>query len=386
MSDYNVMIIAGEASGDLHGARLADAFKKLSPGIEICGMGGNEMANAGVELLCDISRVSVMGITEVFGRFFDILKALKTLKKMLHSKPPDLVILIDFPDFNLIMASKAKRLNIPVFYYISPKVWAWRTGRVKKIRKLVDQMAVILPFEQEFYWKHGMAVDFVGNPLLDSVKTSLTKQEFLDKHGIDKEKTIVGILPGSRKQEIRSLLPIFLEASERIVQEHKNTVFLMPLASTLSIADLEENGIDDSKLDIRIISEEQYNLMASCDAVMAASGTVTLELAILDVPMVVSYRFSPVTYFLAKRFVKVRFASLVNLVVGYEVVPELLHENATAEKIANAVLKLLKDKDTEKIMRNQLADVRKRLGNPGASERTARLALKLITDMNLKGK
>jgi lipid-A-disaccharide synthase len=204
-----VMIVAGEASGDLHGSRLVRSLKALQPEIDIFGMGGQEMAAAGMELLCDISNLAVMGVAEVVSRLWDIRKAMRILEHRLHEQPPDLLILIDYPGFNLMLAVRAKKLNIPVMYYISPKVWAWNRRRVKKIRRLVDRMAVILPFEQEFYQQHGMEVTFVGNPLLDSVKLQTSKKDFFEKHDIDPLSTVVGILPGSRKQEIARMLPVF---------------------------------------------------------------------------------------------------------------------------------------------------------------------------------
>jgi len=201
------MIVAGEASGDLHGSHLVRSLKSLQPELEICGMGGQEMAVAGMELICDISDLAVMGIAEVVSRLGDIRKAMRRLEQRWQQQLPDLLILIDYPGFNLMLAAKAKKLDIPVMYYISPKIWAWGRGRIKKIRRLVDCMAVILPFEKDFYQKYGVEVEFVGNPLLDAVKNDITREQFLSKHDIDPVSTVVGILPGSRKQEIVKMLP-----------------------------------------------------------------------------------------------------------------------------------------------------------------------------------
>lgn len=377
--ETRIMIVAGEASGDMHGARLVAALRAQKTGLSVCGMGGKEMAGQGVELLCDASKMAVVGILEVISHLGDIRNAMHILEQRLREEPPHLLILIDYPDFNLILAKKAKRLGIPIFYYISPQVWAWRSGRVKKIGRLVDGMGVILPFEKEFYKKRRVEVDFVGHPLLDTVKTKLSKTEFLKKHEIDQDVLTVGILPGSRKKETSTMLPIFLEAAELLTKAvNKKITFLLPLASTLSIADLENNGLDDCDLDIKVISGERYDLMAACGAVMAASGTVTLELAILNVPMVVAYRVSPMTYLLGRHLIKVEYASLVNLVAGEKVVPELLQHDATANKIYKAVRELLVNEISCNNMRAGLAEVRNRLGEPGASARAARIALGLI--------
>lgn len=379
------MIVAGEASGDLHGAGLAGALLDMAPEAHLCGMGGSEMAGAGVELLVDIAELSVMGIVEVIGRFAEIRAAMRLLEERLISRPPDLLVLIDYPGFNLALAAKARKLGIAVFYYISPKVWAWGRWRLKKIRRLVDRMAVILPFEKDFYQQQGMTVDFVGNPLLDSVRRTMSRQAFLARHAIDDDCTVVGLLPGSRRQEIKNLLPVFLAAAEELGRHLAKPVFLLPLAPSLSIADLENNGLAGTRLDVRVIEGERYDLMAACETVMAASGTVTLELAILGIPMVVAYRMSPVSYFLVRRLVKLKYASLVNLVAGKEVVTELLQEKLSSSGLCAVVKDLLQDEEAAADMRRQLAGIRRQLGEPGASRRTARLVLHLACGESLQG-
>jgi lipid-A-disaccharide synthase len=371
------MIVAGEASGDMHGARLIAALKAQAPGAQICGIGGPELARQGVEILYDAAQLAVVGIIEVLSHFRFIREAMHALEKRLREQPPHLLILIDYPDFNLILAKKAKRLGIPIFYYISPQVWAWRSGRVKTIKKLVDRMGVILPFEQEFYRKFGMAVDFVGHPLMDAVHTTQSREDFLHSLGLAQESTVIGILPGSRRREIAGMLPIFLAAAKLMQGQLVKPVFVLPLAPTLSEEDLLANGLADAGVEVRVVRENRYDLMGACDAVMAASGTVSLELAILNVPMVISYRVSPLTYFLGRRLIKVQYASLVNLVAGREVVPELLQDEAVPAKIADATLRLIENQAERTRMLAGLAEVRERLGGPGASERSARLALNL---------
>jgi lipid-A-disaccharide synthase len=374
----HVMIVAGEASGDLHGAVLARELLALDSSLILSGIGGAGMAATGVTILYDISRLAVMGIIEVISRLKDIRSAMKTLEKQFEMNRPDLLILIDYPGFNLELARRAKKYNIPVLYYISPKIWAWREGRITRIKKYVDRMAVILPFEKKYYKGHGFEVDFVGNPLLDQVQPTLTSNEFKIQYGIDHDATIIGIMPGSRKQEIAKILPVFMETALLLNEKIKKCVFLLPLASTLTEDDLNEHGVMDDRLDIRIIKENRHETMAACDAAMAASGTLTMELGILQVPMVVCYRISKLTHFLAKPFIKAEYASLVNLVAEKEVVTELLQQEATPENIYREILPLLLNQEARDSMKQELFNVSKQLGEPGASKRTARLAMEML--------
>lgn len=372
------MIITGEASGDMHGANLIRAMQAEAPGLRVCGMGGPELRACGMEVLYDAARLSVVGLFEVFSHLGDIRAALARLEARLQSERPDLLILIDLPDFNLIMAGRAKKLGVPVFYYISPQVWAWRSGRVRKIRRLVDRMAVILPFEQEFYRQKGMAVDFVGHPLLDTVRTTTSRSEFRQRLGLSPgSRPVLGILPGSRVREVRTMLPIFLAAARLLAAEIGPPVCLLPVAPALADDLLAECGLNDSGLEVHTFRENRYDLMAACDAVVAASGTVTLELAILGVPMVVAYRVSPLSHFLGSRLIKVKYASLVNLVAGREVVPELLQGDATPEKVCRALRPLFSENDTVDRMKEAMAQVVGQLGGPGASRRAAQLALQV---------
>lgn len=376
-----IMIVTGEASGDLHGANLLRAMRHRIPDLTFCGMGGSELASLGMEILFDARKVAVVGVIEVFSHLGDILKAQKTLKNRMRERPPALLIIIDLPDFNLLLAKKAKQLGIPVFYYITPQVWAWRSGRVKTIAERVDKVGVILPFEEAFFNDRGIAAEYVGHPLLDSVKLSHTLLDFREKNQIPPGFRCVGILPGSRKKEISTLLPIFLDAAERIQKESSEKfIFLLPLASTLDEKDLWQNGLQkgDTGLDIRIIRGDRYDVMAACEAVIAASGTVTLELALLDVPMVVTYKFSPLTYQLGRMLVKLKYFSLVNLIAGEEVVPELLQDEVRPENISRNILEILHNSERSERIRKGLLDVRERLGKKGASDRAALLALNML--------
>lgn len=376
-----IMIVTGEASGDLHGANLLRAMQRRLPEMTACGMGGRELASSGMEILCDAAKVSVVGIFEVLAHLGDIVAAQRVLRRRMRQERPDLLILIDLPDFNLMLAKQAKRLGIPVFYYISPQVWAWRSGRIRLLRQRVDKIGVILPFEEEFFRRHGVVADYVGHPLLDTVATSMGSEEFCHRHGIAADALCIGLLPGSRKREISSLLPVFLDAA-RLLEERlgRRPVFLLPQASTIEEADLDAAGLSAARksLDLRVIREERYDMMAACQAVMAASGTVTLELAILGVPMVVAYRLSPATYFLAKLLVRLDAFSLPNLIAGRMAVPELLQKEVTAARLADEVAALLQDGEKMAAMRAALDEVRQRLGRPGASQLAAQSALTLL--------
>ncbi len=369
------MIVAGEASGDLHGAHLVAAMKQLAPDLSLCGMGGSELRRQGVDILYDAAAMAVVGLVEVIAHLKDIRAARNILINELRDNPPNLLILIDYPDFNLLLAQKARQLGIPIFYYISPQVWAWRSGRVKKIGSIIDRMAVILPFEKEFYHQRGVEVEYVGHPLLDSVRRTMSRNDFCRLHQIRPDSILLGILPGSRKKEIRAMLPVFLETAAGLRESHGNLTILLPLAPSLTMEDLLDCGLNRPGLEIKVISEDRYDLMASCDLVIAASGTVTLELAILDVPMVVAYKVSPLTWLVGNMLVKVDYASLVNLIAGREVVKELMQHEAEPGKIRAALQDIWPGSMKRRDMLKGLAEVREKLGSGGASLRAARLAL-----------
>lgn len=375
------MIVTGEASGDLHGANLVRALRQREGALHFFGMGGSELAGAGAELLYDAARLSVVGIQEVFSHLSDIIAARRILIRAMRKRRPQLLILIDFPDFNLMLAARAKKLGIPVFYYISPQVWAWRSGRVKKIGRLAQRIAVILPFEEQYYRQRGYTVDFVGHPLLDTVATTVPREVFLRDQHIDPASTMIGLLPGSRRKEIVALLPDFLAAAERLAHNLPgNYVFLVPRAPTVPPQLLLDNGIAAyrDRLDIRVLAENRYDLMAACDAAVAASGTVTLELAILGVPTVAAYRVSPHTYRLGRLLVKLPWFSLVNLIANREVIPELLQDEATPAAIADRLERMFREGEARTQIVQGLAEVKNKLGTPGAAGRAADIALHII--------
>jgi lipid-A-disaccharide synthase len=380
-----VMIIAGEASGDIHGAKLVRAMLAKRPELSFSGMGHKELIAAGVDVLFDAKKIAVVGLAEVFSHLPDILAARKILRTALQEDRPALLILIDFPDFNLMLAKFAKKLGIPVFYYISPQVWAWRSGRVKTIGERVDRIGVILPFEEDFFRNRGLAADYVGHPLLDSVSSTISRDEFCRVQKIDPDYLCVGLLPGSRKKEIATLLPILLQAAQRLQKHNKSQrkmVFLLPLASTISEEEIRGNGLDEygQGLDVSLIKENRYDMMAACDAAVVVSGTVTLELALLDTPMVVTYKVSNSTYRIGRLLVNkdLKHFSLVNLIADKEIVPELLQSEVTPERIEAELTAILFDTQKRSDMLRGLELVRDRMGKAGASEKAAALALSLI--------
>jgi lipid-A-disaccharide synthase len=352
-------------------------MKRKNPGISFCGIGGEKMEAAGVQILFPSSQLAVVGLTEVFSRLPYILKAYRRLKKMLKEADPDLIILLDLPDFNIRLSGVAKRFGVPVLYYISPQVWAWRKGRIKKIADRVDRMAVILPFEEAYYKKNGLHTDYVGHPLMDSVPQSLNRIGAIQALGLESHGPVLGLLPGSRVEEIENLLPAMIEAAEILSPMYKGLKCVLPLASTVSPR-LIENMTGQSPVEIKIIQGNIYGALAACDLALVASGTVTLETAILGIPMVVVYRVSPISYWIGKMVVNVPFISLVNLVAGKEIVTELIQNEVTPRRLAEEADTILKDGLRRENMIKSLELVKEKLGQGGASEKTAKIALEMM--------
>ncbi|ABW68640.1 lipid-A-disaccharide synthase [Desulfosudis oleivorans] len=371
-----VMIIAGEASGDLHGANLIRNMREqIKDPLFFCGIGGAAMRRAGAKILVEAERLSVVGITEVIARMPDILSGMKTAKRMLASRIPDLLVLIDFPDFNLRMAATAKKHGIPVFYYISPQVWAWRKGRVRTIRKRVDHTAVILPFEADFFKAHDVPVTFVGHPLLDAGYGPAPLYERTEG------RTVVGLLPGSRGSEVARHLPVMMEAGARISRRHPHVTFMVSCAHSIpveSMASITEKYI--GTVPFTIVPGDVTQVLKRSTCVVAVSGTVSLETALYGVPMVVIYKVSFLSYWLAKALIRLEHISLVNLIAGKAVVPELIQKDASAEHIAARIMSMISDPQELETVRKELAEVRKRLGGPGASARAAGIAARLLNE------
>lgn len=369
------MIIAGEASGDLHGAKLVAAMRARDPSLFICGVGGHALRQAGVRILVEASELSVVGITEVFSKIGSLWKGASRVKKLLKSLHPDLLIIIDFPDFNLHAAAIAKREGIPVFYYISPQVWAWRKSRIKKIKRLVDHVGVILPFEEDFYRQYDVPTTFVGHPLLDQdayVRTDNTPLE-------DEAGTVIGLLPGSRDKEVARNLPVMLAAAEHIRQRYPDARFVVSQAPSVD-SDILDRILDscDSQIDVRKSTDPVGRVFQACRLVIAVSGTVTLEAALSATPTVIIYRVSSLSYWIGRALIQVEHIGLINLIAGRQIVPELIQKEAAPQPIAECVLALLDAPQKLEQMRQELVLARDRLGGPGASDRAAALALELL--------
>ena len=371
------MIVAAEASGDIYGADLAYEALKLDSKLHFFGIGGARMREAGVETMVDSAEMAVIGLVEVLKHFDVISAAFLKLRKILLNNPPELLILIDYPGFNLRLAKVARKAGVKVLYYISPQIWAWRQGRVRKIARLVNHMAVILPFEAPFYEKAGVPVSFVGHPMAKMVDVTKTRDEAAAALDLDPAKKIVGLFPGSRRNEIERLLPVIIESATLLRKRFPDIRFLLPLASTLREADIVPL-LNVANLDVTITRERIHDVIRACDAVISVSGTVTLEIALVGAPMVIIYKLSPLTYQLAKRLVKVDNIGLCNIVAGKTVVQELIQDDANSEKIAAEISRILVDKTYNTAIKQNLAEIRAKLGAGEASRNVAKLALTLM--------
>lgn len=372
-----IMISVGEASGDLHGASIAAELKKIKPNVKMFGMGGKAMRNAGVELSHDFADLDVMGFVEVIKNLPRFFRLRDELVEIMKKEKPDVLLIIDYPDFNIRLAKCAKELGIPVLSYIPPSAWAWRKGRAKTVAKLVDRIASIFPFEAEVYRNAGAAVTFVGHPLIDIVKPSMSKDEAYQFFVVDPEKPIVLLLPGSRKQEIASLLPIMLESAGKMLQENPNCQFFLPVASTIS-REMLQSILNSYKVKVHLTNENIYDLMNIADTAIAASGTVTLEAAILGLPVVVVYKMSAITYFIGRLLVKIPHISLPNIVMEERMIPELLQDDVTAENVAKEAMRLLKTDPSAQTVRQKLRLMKEKLGTEGAVKRVAEEVLSMV--------
>ena len=372
-----VMIVVGEASGDLHGAHLVKALYRRDPTLEIFGVAGDGLKRAGIKVIFDVDRLTGMGFAELAGNLKTIWQAYRLLRKALREERPNLLILVDFPEFNLRLARLAKKSGIPVLYYISPQVWAWRKRRTQKIARWVDRMAVVFPFEVPLYQNEGVAVSFVGHPLLDLAHSSEPRERTLTQYGLDPSRQTIAILPGSRSREVAYHLPPMLEAADRL-ERQLEAQFILVRATTV------ERGILDGILEkaavkVPIAEGNTYNVLHACDLVWAASGTATLETALMLRPMVIVYRLSWLTYALARLLVRVSHIGMVNIIAGESVVPELIQSDVTADKIVAESRAILQDPELRKRIVSKLSQVREKLGSPGASERVAEIAFSMIS-------
>lgn len=375
-------MVAGEVSGDLQGAHLVEAIQQIDPAIEFVGIGGENLRQRGMKLLYHSHSITVVGITEVILKIGPILHALKGLKQFLDQERPDLLILIDFPDFNLRLAKMAHRRGIPVLYYISPQVWAWRPGRVKLIAKLVKKVLVLFPFEVPIYESAGVDVEWLGHPLLNIVKPMLTREEALQKFGLDPKRRTIGLLPGSRIHEVQRLFPPLLEASRLLLQEIPDLQFIIPLAPGISPSILS-SYFKNFSVPVKIVEGWTYDVMNLSDLLITASGTATLEGAILEKPMIIIYKVSFLSYLIGRALIQVDHIGLVNLVAEEKIAPELIQKDVTPQKITEEAVRILRDPILYQRMVGAMSGVRKRLGQPGAAERAAQIVLSLLYDRQI---
>jgi len=372
-----IMIVAGEQSGDLHGSNLVKAMHRIDPTLLFYGIGGRKMKDAGVELMANSDDMAVVGLTEVAGKLGMILGVMRRMKQALKERKPALLILIDYPDFNLLLGKAAKKSGVRIFYYISPQIWAWRKGRISKIRKIVDKMAVILPFEEQFYRQADMDVTFVGHPLLDVVKKKYPRPEALQKFKLREGITTVGLLPGSRQGEVARLLPVMLKAAGILMRSGPPVQFILPLADGLDRESVDAM-IRRESVPVSVVLNDIYDVIGVSDIAVVASGTATLETALLGTAMVIIYKVSPLSYRIGAKIISVTHIGLANLIAGKTIVPELIQKDANPDRIAAEVMGILGDEARMLGIKKELNRIREKLGSPGASERAARLACDLL--------
>ncbi len=377
MDPKKILIVAGEPSGDLHASNLVKDLKRLNPHLKFFGLGGSLSKKAGVDIIFDISGLALIGAVEVLKNIFVVKRAYNAVISKVDSLKPDFAILVDYPGFNLRLAMELKKRSIPVIYYISPQVWAWGRDRIDIIRKAVKKILVFFKFEEELYKKYDINVEFVGHPVLDIVKLSLTKEDVLKKYNLSGEKITISLLPGSRAIEVKRLLPVMVFAGKIINEKLNKTQFIIVKHSDLSI-NLYERIIENSGLEIRLAEDDAYNVLSASDFAIVASGTATLESAAIGTPLVIIYKVNLLTFILYKLVSNIQFLGLINIIAQKEVAPELLQSNATPEKIANKAIEILSDENKILSMRRELKSVRDSLGSSGASLRAARSILNIL--------
>jgi len=368
----DILIVAGEASGDLHGSSLIRELRNVNPQIQLFGIGGDRMKKEGMELLYHIDKLSIMGFFEVLSKLRMIREVMKTMLRLAKERRPDLVVLIDYPGFNLRFAQRIKKMGVPIVYYISPQVWAWGGNRVKKMKGLIDKMIVVFPFEVEIYKKFDIDCEFVGHPLLEVVRPILSFEDFQSKFDLRKNEVLLGLLPGSRWQEVERILPIMVQTAELLGSRIKNLRVMLGLASTIKRQRVQ-TILDQFKSRVEIIENLTYDLMKHSDLLLVTSGTATLESAILGTPFLVLYKTSLWTYLFAKSLVSIPNIALANVVAGKKIVPEYIQDKAVPKDIADEMYDILTDKPRYKSIQNELSLVKEKIGEAGASKRVAQI-------------
>jgi lipid-A-disaccharide synthase len=374
----SIMLSAGEASGDLHGGTLCRALAALRPDVKLFGMGGARMAAAGMEVVSDPTAHAATGTSEAVGRVPGLYRAYRALVDRLRAERPGALVVIDFPEFNLRLARRACQAGVPVVYFIPPQLWAWRRGRIRQMSRRVAKVLAVLPFERELYERARVPVSFVGHPLLDVLPLDLGRDEARRRLGLDHGETVVGVLPGSRRGEVARLLPPMAEAAHRLAASGVARRIVLGLAPTVEralVAEILASWTVRDAAPVEVLEGRTWEVMASADAVLVASGTATLEAALLGSPMVVCYRVSRLTEVMVRLLVTVPWCSLPNLVAGRAIVPEILQDEVTGERLAAEVTKILEDPMAATTQRTAFKDLRARLGEPGVGGRAAAAVL-----------
>jgi len=373
-----IMIVAGEASGDLHGGKLVESLMRKRPDVRVFGVGGDRMQAAGMELLFHVEDLAFMGFTEVVRHLGDIRRMFSALLRAARQQKPDIVVLIDYPGFNLRLGRKLKKLGFKIFYFISPQVWAWRQGRAKKMAAFIDRMAVIFEFEVDFFKKYGLDARFVGHPLVDGLHVVMSEAEFFGKYSLPTDAAVLGLFPGSRNQEVDQLLPAMLETAQQLRRNYPQLCVAVSQADTISDDKIAQHVFGYG--DIVIVKNSAYELMTYSRAAMVASGTATLETAWFQTPFVILYKVSPFSYSIGKRVVKIPFIGLVNIVAGGKIVEEFIQDDVSADLLFPHVEKCLFNDNYRRRMQDELRSVKQKLGAPGASDKTAELILEMFSD------
>ncbi|MBD3415448.1 MAG: lipid-A-disaccharide synthase [Candidatus Aminicenantes bacterium] len=371
-----ILIIAGESSAEQYGADLVQEFKKLHPKARFYGIGGKQMKNQGVELLFTIKDLSFIGIFEVFFHIPRVLKMLRLIQAETKKRNPKCAVLIDSPDFNLRIAKKLQKMRVPVLYYISPTVWAWRRKRLKTIKKHVNKMMLIFPFEEKIYQKEQIPAVFVGHPLVQKTQVSLSKQQFFDKHNIPFNKKLITLLPGSRSSEIKQHLPVLVNAAHKIAQKYRPQ-FLLKLSETIPESEVKRY-FPDSLSSVKILKQNGLESLAYSDLVLSACGTANLETALLGTPLISFYRISPLSYFFGKKIVKTKHFSIVNIIADKEVIPELIQKDFNPESLLRQTSRILDSAETRNKMIAEFKKIIKQVGTKNASAHAAAELAKLI--------
>ena len=368
MPPIELLISAGEASGDMYAARLARALRERAD-VRMFGMGGPQMGAAGVEIVVDYAEVTLVGLLEVVQKMPALNRAWRRLLGETRRRKPQLAILTDFPGFHLHLSRALKRQRVRNVYFVCPQFWAWRPRRVNLVRRRFERGLCIFPFEVDFYTKHGVKVDWIGHPLVDQVRANLSRAEFAHQHGLDAAKPIIALLPGSRPGELSQHMPVLMEAAAQLYAASSDRQFVLALASGLTPSQVEPHLRANAPL--KIIANDTYNVLAAADVAIVSSGTATVETALIGAPMVVIYRVAPLTAAIARRLVRTPYFAMVNLIAGKKIVPELIQDDFTPQNVVNEVERLLTSPEAQAEMRRELAVVRERLGPPGAIDRAA---------------